>query len=209
MASKKQNLKAAHQQQDTAPKGVLDRVQAFVNLKFPQTINELNHVRGQQQVKDIERDQLLELQEFFLDQMDYEDAVHYMQMAFQTLRRNRLAKDGQDPGPLESEPDISKLIKFKPAHESFRRLQETYVDARLFLTELIMKGKNRYETVQRELESEEKQFKAMADQFMGRDGKLTDKIIEETKQQNQAANTRKREIMKLFNEVQSTQNTLN
>ena len=49
----------------------------------------------------------------------------------------------------------------------------------------------------------------MADQFMGRDGKLTDKIIEETKQQNQAANTRKREIMKLFNEVQSTQNTLN
>ena len=44
----------------------------------------------------------------------------------------------------------------------------------------------------------------MADQFMGRDGKLTDKIIEETKQQNQAANTRKREIMKLFNEVQTT-----
>ena len=44
---------------------------------------------------------------------------------------------------------------------------------------------------------------------MGRDGKLTDKIIEETKQQNQAANTRKREIMKLFSEVQTTQNTLN
>ena len=36
---------------------------------------------------------------------------------------------------------------------------------------------------------------------MGRDGKLTDKIIEETKQQNQAANSRKKEIMKLFNEV--------
>jgi len=64
-----------------------------------------------------------------------------------------------------------------------------------------MKGKTRYEAVQRELESEEKQFKAMADQFMGRDGKLTDKIIEETKNQNQAANTRKKEIMKLFNEV--------
>jgi len=39
-----------------------------------------------------------------------------------------------------------------------------------------MKGKTRYEAVQRELESEEKQFKAMADQFMGRDGKLTEKI---------------------------------
>lgn len=100
------------------------------------------------------------------------------------MRRNRLTKDGQDPGPLESEPDISKLIKFKPAHESFRRLQDTYVDARLFLTELILKGKKRYEEVQRELEAEEKQFKQMADQFMGRDGKLTDKIIEETKQQN-------------------------
>ena len=141
--------------------------------------------------------------------MDYEDAVGYMQMSFQTLRRNRLLKDGQDPGPLENEPDISKLIKFKPAHHSFRRLQETYVDARLFLTELIMKGKRRYEDVQKELEAEEKQFKQMADQFMGRDGKLTDKIIEETKQQNQAANTRKREIMKLFSEVQTTQNTLN
>jgi len=43
-------------------------------------------------------------------------------MSFQTLRRNRLLKDGQDPGPLENEPDISKLIKFKPAHNSFRRL---------------------------------------------------------------------------------------
>jgi hypothetical protein len=49
-----------------------------VNLKFPQTISELTHVRGQQQIKDIERDQLLELNEFFLDQMDYEDAVAYM-----------------------------------------------------------------------------------------------------------------------------------
>ena len=66
---------------------------------------------------------------------------------------------------------------------------------------MIMKGKRRYEEVQRELESEEKQFKSMADQFMNRDGKLTDKVIEETKQQNQAANIRKREIMKLFNEV--------
>ena len=116
-------------------------------------------MRGQAQIKDIERDQLLELNEFFLDQLEYEDAVQFMQMSFQTLRRNRLMKDGHDPGPLENEPDISKLIKFKPAHNSFRRLQETYVDARLFLTELIMKGKNRYEEVQRELEAEEKQFK--------------------------------------------------
>ena len=201
-SAKKADPKAAHKPaQDAAPKSILERVTAFVNLKFPATVSEMRHVRGVQQIKDIERDQLLELQEFFLDQMDYEDAVHYMQLAFQNLRRNRLKKDGQDPGPMESEPDISKLIKFKPAHESFRRLQETYVDARLFLTELILKGKKRYEEVQRELEAEEKQFKQMADQFIGRDGKLTDKIIEETKQANQAANSRKREIMKLFQEV--------
>jgi len=112
--------------------------------------------------------------------MDYEDAVHYMQMAFQNLRRNRLTKDGVDPGPLENEPDISKLIKFIPAHDSFRKLQATYVDARLYLTELILKGKQRYGQVQEELEAEEKQFKDMADQFMNKDGKLTDKIIEET-----------------------------
>ena len=147
MSKKPKNVKAAHQQQDVQPKGILDRVHAFCNLKFPQTIAELTHVRGEQQVKEIERDQLLELNEFFLDQMDYEDAVQFMQMSFQTLRRNRLMKDGQDPGPLENEPDISKLIKFKPAHNSFRRLQETYVDARLFLTEIIMKGKHRYEEV--------------------------------------------------------------
>ena len=42
----------------------------------------MTHVRGAQQIKDIERDQLLELNEFFLDQMDYEDAVQFMQHSF-------------------------------------------------------------------------------------------------------------------------------
>ena len=55
---------------------------AFVNLKFPNTISEMAHVRGAQQIKDIERDQLLELNEFFLDQFDYEDAVQFMQHSF-------------------------------------------------------------------------------------------------------------------------------
>ena len=73
------NPKAAHQAQDVNPKGILDRVHAFVNLKFPNTISEMTHVRGAAQIKDIERDQLLELNEFFLDQMDYEDAVQFMQ----------------------------------------------------------------------------------------------------------------------------------
>ena len=64
------------------PKGILDRVHAFVQLKFPQTISEMAHVQGSQHIKDIERDQLLELNEFYLDQMEYEDAVHFMQMSF-------------------------------------------------------------------------------------------------------------------------------
>lgn len=52
----------------------------------------------------------------------------------------------------------------------------------------------------------------MADQFMRRDGKLTDNIIEEEKTKggtNVAAMSRKGEIMKLFKEVQDTQQTLN
>ena len=52
----------------------------------------------------------------------------------------------------------------------------------------------------------------MADQFMRRDGKLTDNIIQEEKNlggTNVAAMSRKGEIMKLFKEVQDTQQTLN
>ena len=67
-AVKKVTPKAAHKPQtENTQKGILDRVHAFVNLKFPPTISELTHIRGEKQVKDIERDQLLELQEFFLD----------------------------------------------------------------------------------------------------------------------------------------------
>jgi hypothetical protein len=142
--------------------------------------------------------------EFFLDQMDYEDACGFLQESFQHLRRNKLIKDGNDPGPIEREPDVSKLIKFKPAHNSFRKLHETYLDARLYLTNQILKGRNRYEEIQRELETEEKQFKSMCEQFMNKDGKMTDEIIEEAKRTVAAANTRKGEIMKLFQEVQKT-----
>ena len=34
-ASKPKNVKSIHQAQDVQPKGILDRVSAFVNLKFP------------------------------------------------------------------------------------------------------------------------------------------------------------------------------
>ena len=44
----------------------------------------------------------------------------------------------------------------------------------------------------------------MCEQFMNKDGKMTDDIIEEAKRTIAAANTRKGEIMKLFQEVQKT-----
>ena len=54
------------------------------------------------------------------------------------------------------------------------------------------------------MEEEESQFQKMCNQFMQKDGKMTDEIIEESKRTNVAANTRKGEIMKLFQEVQKT-----
>lgn len=69
---------------------------------------------------------------------------------------------------------------------------------------MILKGRKRYEQIQRELEEEEKQFKSMCDQFMQKDGKMTNEIIEESKKTIVSANTRKGEILKLFNEVQKT-----
>ena len=59
---------------------------------------------------------------FFLDQLEYDDAVQFMQLQFQNLRRTRQKKFGIDPGPLDKEPEETKLINFKPAHNSFRNL---------------------------------------------------------------------------------------
>lgn len=203
------SVKNSTQQEGDQPKGILDRVNAFVNLKFPPTIEEMAFIRDQTQIAGVEREALLELVEFFLDQMDYEDSVHFLQASFQTLRRNKLMKEGTDPGPLQNEPDVTKLIPFKPCHDSFRKLQDSYLDSRLYLTNLIMKSKSRFDEIQRELEAEQKQFQAMCDQFVKKDGKLTDQVIEDSVATNVAANTRKGQIMRLFSEVQQTQMTLN
>ena len=77
---------------------------------------------------------------FFLNIFDYEESVHFLQVAFQDLRRKKMEESGKDPGPLDKEADIVKLINFIPAHNSSRKLKEVYVDARLHLTELLMKG---------------------------------------------------------------------
>ena len=56
-------------------------------------------------------------------------------------------KEGTDPGPLEHEPDVTKLIPFKPCHNSFQKLQDSYLDSRLYLTNLIMKSKSRFDEI--------------------------------------------------------------
>ena len=126
--------------QDAAPKSILERTQAFVELRFPLTVKELRHIKDQKVSENLQKEQLQDLTSFFLNEFDYEDAVHFLQVAFQELRRKKMEQSGKDPGPADKEADIVKLIKFKPAHNSFRKLQETYVDARLHLTNLLMKG---------------------------------------------------------------------
>lgn len=76
------SVKNSTQQEGDQPKGILDRVNAFVNLKFPPTIEEMAFIRDQTQIAGVEREALLELVEFFLDQMDYEDSVHFLQASF-------------------------------------------------------------------------------------------------------------------------------
>lgn len=93
-----------------------------MELKFPATLNELAYIKDEEEIKEAEQEQLQEMMTFFLDQMQYEDSVHFMQLAFQNLRRNKMKKGGQDPGPIDKEPEIAKLIQFKPAHASFRKL---------------------------------------------------------------------------------------
>ena len=64
------------------PKGILERLKAYVDLKFPATMNELPHIKDPEEKKEIEQEQLQEMMTFFLDQVDYEDSVQFMQLAF-------------------------------------------------------------------------------------------------------------------------------
>lgn len=57
------------------------------------------------------------------------------------MHRKKLAKQGVNLPPVEDEPDWLRLIRFKPTHEAFRHLQDSYVDGRLHLTQLLEKGK--------------------------------------------------------------------
>lgn len=91
-----------------------------------------------------------------------------------------------------------RLIKFKPTHNAFRALQSSYVDGRIHLTDLIKKESDRLAQVREDLAKEALQFEAMCSQFMVKDDKITDSVIEDAKDAKHAALYRKREIENLF-----------
>lgn len=76
--------------QDIAPRSVLERVQAFVELRFPVSIKELKIIKDEKVAKALENEQLQDLVSFFLNEVEYEDAVHFLQVSFQDLRRKKM-----------------------------------------------------------------------------------------------------------------------
>ena len=65
-----------------------------------------------------------------------------------------------------------------------------------------MKGQTRLATVEEELAAEQIQFQAMCEQYIKRDGVMTDGVLKDQIAGTMVtANARKGEILKLFNEV--------
>ena len=76
--------------QDVAPRSILERTQAFVELRFPLSIKELKHIKDEKMTDNLQKEQLHDLVSFFLNEFEYEDAVHFLQVAFQDLRRKKM-----------------------------------------------------------------------------------------------------------------------
>ena len=51
------------------PKSILERLKAYMELKFPATLNELAYIKDEEEIKEAEQEQLQEMMTFFLDQM--------------------------------------------------------------------------------------------------------------------------------------------
>jgi hypothetical protein len=47
-------------------------------LRFPVTIKELKYFKEQKDIRKLETDQLQDLMSFFLNDFEYEDAVHFL-----------------------------------------------------------------------------------------------------------------------------------
>ena len=73
---------AAQDSKSPADSGILERVKAFVNLKFTPTIDELAYMKDPKEIAQVENVQMQEMLEFFLGSMNYEKAVHFLQESF-------------------------------------------------------------------------------------------------------------------------------
>lgn len=151
---------AAAPQQDAAPaaKNLLERVQAFTNLRFGPVIKELANERDPAEQEAMQVEQLLDMTLFFLNEMHQEDAVEFLQVCFQHLHRKKLNDAGMKLANMGDEPEWLRMIKFKPTHNAFRNLQGSYVDGRLHLSDLVSKGTQRLEKIQKELADESAQL---------------------------------------------------
>lgn len=122
-------------------KNLLERVQAFANLRFPPVITALQKESDPEEIEAVQMEQMLDLVIFFMGEIKDDDAIEFIQAQFQHMHRKKLAKQGVNLPPVDDEPDWLRLIRFKPTHEAFHNLQDSYVDGRLHLTQLLEKGK--------------------------------------------------------------------
>ena len=101
------------------------------------------------------------------------------------------------------------MIKFKPTHEAFRKLQEAYVEAQMHLSQAIEEGGKRLKQIEEDLRQEQAQFEQMCSQFMNKDAQIMDAVADHAVATGltpgQASAGRKNEIIKMFTEVQQTQ----
>jgi hypothetical protein len=78
VANKSVTGKDQPSKQDVAPRSILERVQAFVELRFPVSLKELKLIKDEKLAKTLETEQLQDLMSFFLNEFEYEDAVHFL-----------------------------------------------------------------------------------------------------------------------------------
>ena len=86
-----------------------------------------------------------------------------MEFLENSLHHRQLQKWGEDnefSGDLSKE---RKIIKFKPTHEAFRKLQEAYVEAQMHLSQSIEEGGKRLKQIEEDLRTEQAQFEKMCE----------------------------------------------
>ena len=132
---------------------------AFVQLRFPEAIKALSTEKDEEVVRRESEFHLQELSNFFLNQMEYEDAMEFIENTLHHLQSKKWGEDEpQFAGDMSKQ---MKLIKFKPTHEAFRKLQESYVDARAHLGAQIVEGQKRLESIEEDLRKEQAAFDQM------------------------------------------------